>query len=234
MSADNNHEEELLNALKDLIDESAKDIKSFAKEELEHMALSMSKSFAEVIPQDCPTAIFSISILEGEELDEARDHFDNEHTIRSPHVKDSKDPDATCARVSPVIDGMPIERVFEFLEDFDTTLMMAGALDIRGLIVFIRQPDGSTFETLSTGASMATVLTTPSGERVVNTFEAETKTDVPSPEDYTEQQYDLIKATHVAVNMPLIIKREYPDLYDTLCDVIKLKVERRKRLAQED
>lgn len=228
------NEKELMDSLRDIINQSAESLQGNALDEMRAMAHQLSDEFRKAIPEDCETAVFGIALTPDEEMGEARKRFDSGEALKSPFVNDINDETAKCAKVESIINGFPKERIFEFLEDFDGMMLLNGFMNPQGLIVRIKNEDNTVFEVFVTDRYMTTLKTLVTGERLVRQYSAPDG-EAPQREDFdSEFELDLVKSAYVALSIPHLVKQQGDDFYDTMIQVIQQKIERKMRYHEED
>jgi len=228
------NEKELMDSLRDIINQSAESLQGNALDEMRAMAHQLSDEFRKAIPEDCETAVFGIALTPDEEMDEARKRFDSGEALKSPFVNDINDETAKCAKVESIINGFPKERIFEFLEDFDGMMLLNGFMNPQGLIVRIKNEDSTVFEVFVTDRYMTTLKTLVTGERLVRQYSAPDG-EAPQREHFdSEFELDLVKSAYVALSIPHLVKQQGEEFYDTMIQVIQQKIERKMRYHEED
>lgn len=227
------HEKELMDSLRDIINESAESIQGNAIDEMRAMAHQLSDEFRKVLPDDCETAVFSIGLTPDEDMEEAIERYKNGETLVSPYVNEVSSENAKCAKVESVINGISRDDIFKFLEDSDGMLLLNGAMNPQGLIVRVKQQDGSTFEVFATDGYVTVLTTLTTGDRIIKQYSVE-KDESPSREDYrSDYEYDLVKATYTALTIPHMIKQLGGEgLYSAMIAVVQAKIERQMRYQQ--
>jgi len=228
------NEKELMDSLRDIINQSAESLQGNALDEMRAMAHQLSDEFRKAVPEDCETAVFGIALTPDEEMGEARKRFESGEALKSPFVNDINDESAKCAKVESIINGFPKERIFEFLEDFDGMMLLNGFMNPQGLIVRIKNEDSTVFEVFVTDRYMTTLKTLVTGERLVRQYSAPDG-EAPQREHFdSEFELDLVKSAYVALSIPHLVKQQGDDFYDTMIQVIQQKIERKMRYHEED
>lgn len=228
------NEKELMDSLRDIINQSAESLQGNALDEMRAMAHQLSDEFRKAVPEDCETAVFGIALTPDEEMGEARKRFESGEALKSPFVNDINDESAKCAKVESIINGFPKERIFEFLEDFDGMMLLNGFMNPQGLIVRIKNEDNTVFEVFVTDRYMTTLKTLVTGERLVRQYSAPDG-EAPQREHFdSEFELDLVKSAYVALSIPHLVKQQGEEFYDTMIQVIQQKIERKMRYHEED
>lgn len=227
------NEKELMDALKDIVDNASSDLTDKSREEMASMSSQLADAFSEQIEPEVRTAVFGVTVLSDEQRREAKERWKSgdSHTLKSPFVNSIDDDDAKCAKVEGIIQGIPQEAVLDFFDDFDGMMLLEGWLQPQGLIAFVRYDDGSTFQVFTTQDYVQTTRTLATGDKVSRNYKV--GTDTPDFDDLNEYETDLVRGIHVALAMPKMIKAESEALYDTMLLAIQTKMERKMR-AQED
>lgn len=228
------NEKELMDSLRDIINQSAESLQGNALDEMRAMAHQLSDEFRRAVPEDCETAVFGIALTPDEEMGEARKRFESGEALKSPFVNDINDETAKCAKVESIINGFPKERIFEFLEDFDGMMLLNGFMNPQGLIVRIKNEDNTVFEVFVTDRYMTTLKTLVTGERLVRQYSAPDG-EAPQQEDFdSEFELDLVRSAYVALSIPHLVRQQGDEFYDTMLNVIQQKMERKMRYHEED
>lgn len=227
------NEKELMDALKDIVDNASNDLTDKSREEMASMSSQLADAFSEQIEPEIRTAIFGVTVLSDEQRAEAKERWENgdSHALKSPFVHSIDDDDAKCAKVQDILHGIPQGAVLDFFDDFDGMMLLEGWLEPQGLIAFVRYDDGSTFQVFTTQEYVQTTRTLATGDKVSRNYKV--GTDTPDLDELSEYETDLVRGIHVALAMPKMIKAESQELYDTMLLAIQTKIERKTR-TQED
>ena len=225
----------VLDSLRDIINTSAESIEGNAIDEMRAMAHQLSAEFRKALPDECETAVFSIGLTPDEDLDEAIERYKNGETLVSPYVNEVNRETAKCAKVESVINGISRDDIFRFLEDSDGMLLLNGAMNPQGLIVRIKQQDGSIFEVFTTDNYVTVLTTLATGDKIMKQYSVD-KDESPDRDDYrSDYEFDVVKATYTALTIPHMIKQLGGEgLYDAMLAVVQAKMERQMRYNNED
>lgn len=227
------NEKELMDSLKDILDNASNDLADKSREEMTAMASQLADAFSEQIEKDVRTAVFGVTVLSDDQRAEAKERWSSGdgHALKSPFVNSIDDDDAKCAKVQDIIHGIPKEAMLDFFDDFDGMMLLSGWLEPVGLIAFVRYDNGSTFQVFTTRDYVQTTRTLATGDKVSRNYKV--GEDKPDFDDLDEYETDLVRGIHVALAMPHMVKQQSEGLYDTMIAAIQAKIERKTR-SQED
>jgi hypothetical protein len=227
-----NNEKELMDQLKGIIDNAGSDYLDKAEQEAKHIFTEMVKAFDSDLPQDLETILLGIQKVDDEdEIAEAKAGM--RQSVKSQFLDNLDDPEAQCMRVKPIIGEIEPDNFIDMLHDTETAMLLSAWFEPTSLVSRVKR-NGVTLHVMALPNAITYIKTLATGDTITkywgNKRDADGNIVYPEPSEFDDQyEYDLVRGTYKYLAMPMEMKQDSPQAYETLLQAISEKVQRQVR-----
>jgi hypothetical protein len=236
-----NNEKELMDQLKGIIDNAGEDLANKTVEEATHIFSVLCTQFDEHIPDDVEAVLMGMTeVSDPDEVSEARERAKTgDRAIMSQFLDNGLDTEgARAMKLQAIVQGIDGEMMLDLLQDTETAMLLSAWLEPEGLVARVRRPDG-VLQVMTTAGSVQFIKTLPTGDRIVKFWGHDRNPDgkhvYPMRDDFAnDYEYELCRGTYKYLAMPLELKKDSQDAYDTLLNAISEKLQRQVQRDNDD
>ena len=235
------NEKELMAQLEGIINNAGEDIANKTVEEATHIFSVLCNQFDTDIPDEVEAVLLGLTeVSDPDEVAEAKERAKTgDRSVMSQFLDNGLDTEgARAMKLQAIVQGIDGEMMLDLLQDTETAMLLSAWLEPEGLVARVRRPDGL-LQVMVTAGSVQFIKTLPTGDRITRFWGHDRKPDgkhvYPERDDFAnDYEYELCRGTYKYLAMPLELKKDSQDAYDTLLNAISEKLQRQVRKDNDD
>lgn len=234
-----NNDKELMAELEDIVNNAEGKILDDVENEATHIFSELCKQFDEDIPVEVQTVLLGLQEVDDpDEIADAKSRArGGDKAVMSQFIGSLDEEGCKTMKLSSIVSDLDPENFLDMLQDTDTSVLLCEWFEPKSLVSRVRY-EGCVLQVMVTAGTVHFIKTLPTGDKVTKFWgrkkHSDGKTVYPERSDFAnDYEYDLCRGTYKYLAMPMEMKQESREAYDTLLNAIAEKMQRAMRRSME-